>query len=297
VVVGLGRIGRQAAELYQELAHSVAAVELSDVEGHLLPGLPVIKGSGADEDTLRAAHVDGARAVLAATSDEWVNLEVALQVRRLNPRCDVAIRTGDARFSENVAHLVPGMQALCVPVVAARAFAAAALGGRVLDLFQLGKRTVYVVEHEVRAGDGLEGRTLAEIAEGYGVVPVRVTTGGHAPRFWSPAEPPSRLAPGDAVVALGASDSLQRLARGEMRPRAVTARLVAQRPYADAIAVASALVQHTGATLEDARRVLEHLPHDLPAPFYPHQAHRLKQGLEAAGVTVELDRVRSSLPS
>jgi Trk K+ transport system NAD-binding subunit len=290
VVVGLGRIGRQAAVLYQELASTVAAVDIEQVEGHALPGLPVVKGSGADEDTLRAAHVEGARGVLAVTADEWVNLEVALQVRRMNPTCAVAIRTGDARFSENVAHLLPGMQALCVPVVAARAFAAAALGGRVLDLFQLGKRTVYVVEHQVRAGDGLDARTLAEVAEGYVVVPVRVTSGGRAPRFWSPAEPPTRLAPGDTVVVLGASDSLQRLARGEMRPRGVTARLVARRAYADPIAVASVLVQYTGATLEEARRALESLPYELAPPLYPHQAHRLKQGLEAAGVTVELDR-------
>jgi Trk K+ transport system NAD-binding subunit len=288
VVVGLGRIGRQAAELYAELAQPVAVVEIEAVEGHALPGLAVVKGSGADAEALGAANVTTARAVLAATADEWVNLEIALQARRANPTCDLVIRTRDSRFSENVTHLVPGMQALCVPAIAARAFAAAALGGTVLDLFQLGKRTLYVVEHVVRAGDGLDGRTLAEVAEGYVVVPVKAAVGGHAARFWSPGEPAVRLTAGDTVVVLATSDSLQRIVRGEMQPRAVVARLVARRAYADEITVAAALVQQTGTTLDEARRVLDTLPHELPAPLYPHQAHRLKHNLEAAGVTVEL---------
>jgi Trk K+ transport system NAD-binding subunit len=288
VVVGLGRIGRHAAAMYQELAIPVVAVERESVEGHALPDLPVVKGSGADAETLAAAHVSTARAVLAATHDEWVNLEIALQVRRLNATCDLVIRTQDVRFSENIADVVPGMQALCVPAIAARAFAATALGGRVLDLFQLGRRTVYVVEHVVVAGDGLDARLLAEVAEGYVVVPVRYTAGTHAPRFWSPAEQAVRLGPGDKVVVLGSSDGLQRIARREIRPRALVATLVARRPYADAITLASALVQHTGSTLEEALRTLEGLPQRLAEPLYPHQAHRLKQGLEASGMTVEL---------
>jgi Trk K+ transport system NAD-binding subunit len=289
VVVGLGGIGRHAASLHQELESPVAAVDAAGIDGHALAGLPVVKGSGLDEDTLRVVHVAGARAVLAATPDEWVNLEIALQVRRLNADCRLVIRTQDPRFSENVADVVPGMQALCVPAIAARAFAAAALGGTVLDLFQLGRRTVYVVEREVSAGDGLDGRLVAEVAEGYGVVPVRYGGGAHAPRFWSPVDQAARLAAGDRVVVLATSDSLQMIARGEMLPRAVTARLVALRPYADAIAVASVLVQHTAATLEDARHLVGALPRALPAPLYLHQADRLKHALEAAGVTVELD--------
>jgi Trk K+ transport system NAD-binding subunit len=297
VVVGLGRVGRHATSMYQELDCPMAAIDREGVEGHAFPGLPIVKGTGTDEDTLAAVNVATARAVLAVTDDEWLNLEIALQVRRLNAGCDLVIRTQDARFSENVADLVPGMHAVCVPAIAARAFAAAALGGTVLDLFQLGRRTVFVVEREVRAGDGLDGRLLAEVAEGYTVVPVKYTVGAHAPRFWSPADQGVSLAPGDSIVLLGTSDSLQRISRGEMQPREIRARLVARRPYADVLAVASVLVQHTGASLVQARRILEALPHDLERPLYPHQAHRLKHGLEAAGVTVELVPATTPAPA
>ena len=288
VIVGLGRVGRQVTAVLQELEHPVAAIELGALEDHSLPLVPVVTGNGVERGALDAANVAGARAVLAATHDEWVNLEIALQVRRQNPTCELVIRTQDARFSENIADVVPNMRALCVPVIAARAFAAAALGGRVLDLFQLGDRTVYVIEHEVQAGDGLDGRLLAEAAEGYAVVPVWYLAGGHAARFCSPADQAVRLKPGDRVVLLAPSRSLQWIQLGEMRPRDVTLRLTERRSYADEIAVASVLVQHTGHTLEAALAVVRALPHDLPDAMYPHQAQHLKAALEASGTTVQL---------
>jgi len=286
--VGLGRVGRHAVTVLHQLDHPLAAIELHDVEGHSLPEISVVKGNGADADALAVANIAGARAVLVTTRDEWMNLEIGLQVRRLNPGCELVIRTHDTRFSRNIADVVPRLRALCVPEIAARAFAAAALGGQILDLFQLGERTVYVVEHVVRTGDGLDGRFLSEIAEGYSVVPVWCATRGHQPRFWSPADPVVRLADGDRVVFLGPSLSLQWIERGHMRPREVFLRLVARRPFADLLAVASVLVQHTGCTLDAALGLLQALPRELPEPLYPLQAQRLKGALEASGTWSEL---------
>ncbi len=288
VVVGLGRVGRHAAERLQELQQPVAAIEAGVVEEHAVPELPLVNGNAVDENTLGAVNIADARAVLVVTPDEWLNLEVALQVRRFNADCELVIRTSDARFSENIADVVPRMHALCVPVIASQAFAAAAVGGKVLDLFQLRQRTVFVVEHEVRAGDGLDGRLLSEAAEGYAFVPVWHATTGREPHFWSPADQALRLRPGDRLIVLGPSHSLQWIERGVPRPRDTSLRITARRPYADAIALASLLVQHTSLTLEQARVTIESLPHELSEPLYPHQARRLKAALEASGATVEL---------
>jgi len=288
VVVGLGRVGRHAAERLQELQQPVAAIEAAALADHALPELPVVTGNAVEENTLSAVNIAEARAVLAVTPDEWLNLEVALQVRRFNADCELVIRTQDARFSENIADVVPHLHTLCVPVIASQAFAAAAVGGKVLDLFQLRQRTVFVVEHEVRAGDGLDGRLLSEAAEGYAVVPVWYATAGRAPHFWSPADQGVRLHPGDRVVVLGPSRSLQWIERGVPRPRNTRLRITGRRGYADALALASLLVQHTSLTLEQARVTIEALPHDLSEPLYPHQARRLKAALEASGAEVEI---------
>jgi hypothetical protein len=146
---------------------------------------------------------------------------------------------------------------------------------------------VFVVEHQVKAGDGLDGRLLAEAAEGYSVVPLWYDAHGHAPRFWTPADRAVRLGPGDRVVLLGRSSSLQWIERSEMQPRRSFVRLSARRPFADPLAVAAVLVQHTGCTLEAGLELLQALPRDLPGPLYPHQAQRLQAALEASGTTSE----------
>jgi hypothetical protein len=97
-----------------------------------------------------------------------------------------------------------------------------------------------------------------------------------------------RLHPGDRVIVLGPSRGLQGIERGVPRPRDTRLRLTGRRAYADAIALASLLVQHTGLTLEQARATVESLPHELGEPLYPHQARRLKAALEASGAMVEL---------
>lgn len=287
VVVGLGRLGRRASAVLRELDIPVAAVEVSNVDDHTIPGVPVVIGNGIEEGALAAVNVASARAVLAATRDDWINLEIALHVRRLNANCELVMRTEDARFAENVADLVPHMRALRVPVIAARAFAAAALGARVLDLFQLGDRMIYVVEHVVQRGDGLEGHLLAEIAEGYSVVPVWYAVAGDQPRFWSTTDQAVRLKAGDRLVLLAPSRSLQWIERGEMRTPAGNLRLASRRPYADPFALTALLVQHTACTLEEAQRLVHAMPQELPVALYPHQALRLRAALEAAGTVVE----------
>ncbi|HEY2512393.1 MAG TPA: NAD-binding protein [Polyangiaceae bacterium] len=287
VVVGLGRVGRSASSLLRDLGRPVLAVESRTIEPHALPHLAVLSGDGAERETLEAAGIPGARGVLAVTDSDWVNLEIALRARTLNPDCQLVMRTRDPRFSENVAGAFQGVRVLCVPVIAAKAFAAAALGEDVLDLFQLHDRTVFVIEFQVEAGDGLDGRLLPDVAEGYSVIPVLLQAPGHEARFCSPLDRAVRLAPGDRLVLLGPSRSLQKIERGDLNARREEVTLTGLRPYADRIALAGVLVKQLGYPLERAQGVFEGLPASLEERLYPHQAHRLRTALEAGGVVVE----------
>jgi Trk K+ transport system NAD-binding subunit len=287
VVVGLGRVGRSASSLLQELGRPVVAVESGAIEPHVLPTLAVVAGDGAHGEALEAAGVGRARGVLAVTENDWVNLEIALRARTLNPDCQLVLRTRDPRLTENVAGALPGLRVLCVPVIAAKAFAAAALGEDVIDLFQLGDRTIFVLEFRVGPGDGLEGRRIADVAEGYAIVPVLHETRGHEPRLCSALDQAARLVAGDRLVLLGPSRSLQRIERGEMNERTTEVRVEGLRPYADRIALAGLLVKHLGYPLERAQEIVAAVPTTLPERFYPHQARRLEAALEAGGAKVE----------
>jgi Trk K+ transport system NAD-binding subunit len=205
VIVGLGGVGRAAATLLDELGRAAVGVEPSDLlEPRTLPNLAVVKGNGNDVGSLREAHLGEARGLLAATNNDWMNLEIALVARKLNPDCAMVIRTEDTRFSDNVTDLVPGLRVLCIPVIAASAFAAAALGENVIDLFQLGRTTVFVVEYRIEAEDALRGSTLAEVAEGYAVVPILHARQDHEARPCSASDGSIRLQLGDRLAVLAA---------------------------------------------------------------------------------------------
>jgi Trk K+ transport system NAD-binding subunit len=288
LIVGLGGIGRQAAALFQTLRRPAAGIESGTIEEHALPGLAVIAGSGTDGTALSAAGIERARGLLATTGSDWQNLETALVARTLNPDCSLVIRTSDRRFSNNVAGILPRLSVVCVPVVAAKAFAAAALGQNVLNLFQLDRRTIFVVEHDVRKGDGFDGKLLNDIAEGYSVMPVLHQPKGETPRFWSIVDRAAFAREGDRIILLGPSTSLQMIERGEMGERTSRVRLCSLRSFADRISAAAILSQQLACTLEQAQSFLGDVPITLPDAFYPLRARRLEAALEQAGVEVEV---------
>jgi Trk K+ transport system NAD-binding subunit len=288
IIVGLGSIGRTAATLFRALARPALVVESDPCDDPIVRHLCVLSGNGADTATLEAGGIVSARGFLAATGDDWQNLEMALLARSLNPDCALAICTNERHFSVNVAGIVPQLQVVCVPLVAAKAFAAAALGQTVLDLFQLAGRTVYVVEHRVAHSDGLDGRLLSEIAEGYSVVPVLYESPRGPSRRWSMADRPVSLQEGYRVVLLGPSSSLRRITRAEMHPRTIALELSELRPHADRLLAVSVLVQHVACSLEEAQALLASLPVSLARRLYRQQAHRLRTALERTGTVVML---------
>jgi Trk K+ transport system NAD-binding subunit len=290
MIVGMGEIGRKAAGLFHAMHRSAVGIESETLEEHDVPYLPVVPGNGAEASTLQAGGIAEARGLLAATGDDWRNLEIALLARNLNPDCSLVIRTSHRRFTHNIAGIFPNLTAVCIPVVAGKAFAAAALGENVLSLFQLEGRTIFVVEYHVEVDDGLEGRLLAEIAEGYSVVPVLHQRQGQTARFWSVIDRAVVARPGDRLVLLGPSTTLQRIERGEMSARTWRVTLTSLRPFADKLAVAAVLVQQLAFSLEDGHKILAKLPGGLPGAFYTHQVTRLRSALEQAGAVVATTR-------
>jgi Trk K+ transport system NAD-binding subunit len=290
MIVGMGEIGRRAAGLFHAMHRSAVGIESETLEEHDVPYLAVVPGNGTEASTLQAGGITEARGLLATTGDDWRNLEIALLARNLNPDCSLVIRTSHRRFTHNIAGIFPNLTAVCIPVVAGKAFAAAALGENVLSLFQLEGRTIFVVEYQVVPDDGLVGRLLAEIAEGYSIVPVLHQRQGQAARFWSVIDRAVVAKPGDRVVLLGPSTSLQRIERGEMSARNWRVTINSLRPFADKIAAAAVLAQQLAFSLEEAHKTLAELPCALSRALYRHQVNRLRAALEQAGVVVEVTR-------
>ena len=118
-------------------------------------GAAVIHGDATVREVLRQAKAATARAVIAATSNELVNLEVALLVRELNETQRVVVCLSDPNLAQTLREAANIRLALSVPTLAAPAFVAALFGDRVQNVFLVAGRTLAVVDLLVQPQDAL----------------------------------------------------------------------------------------------------------------------------------------------
>ncbi|MEH1854940.1 MAG: NAD-binding protein [Nostoc sp.] len=143
VLIGLGRVGRRVAQLLLDLKQPLVGIHATDLEPGVLPRMPLIVGNITN--ALSKVNITTAKSVIVVTDDEVVNLEIALRTHAANPTASLAIRTFDPRFSENVAQLLPYARVMGVYALAAEAFAAAAFGENILNLFRLNYLKEWVI--------------------------------------------------------------------------------------------------------------------------------------------------------
>jgi Trk K+ transport system NAD-binding subunit len=286
VLVGLGRVGRRVAAILDEIGQPLVALTSDKDVAHLLPQIPVLTGNTIVE--LEKANLSTANSVLVVTDDQMLNLEVALMAREAARKVDreigLVVRTYDSRFSESLSDLLPKAKALCAYALSAEAFAGAAFGENMLSLFRLNDRTILVAEYQITEGDTLNGKILAQIAYGFGVVPIfhqRFSPSNNA----EPVESlmPSddiRLSAGDRLIVLASISGLQQIERGELAPPRLW-RIHAKKTLSPNLTldVGNNLKNISGCSLNQAREFISCLPGIIELPLYDIQAYRLGQEL------------------
>jgi Trk K+ transport system NAD-binding subunit len=108
---------------------------------------------------LHQAHASTARAVISATNEDLLNLEIALLVRELNSKQRVVVRMNDPDLAASTREAADIRYAVSPPALAAPAFAAALFGERIQALIAVGTRHFAVVELQADAGEQITGRT------------------------------------------------------------------------------------------------------------------------------------------
>ena len=286
VLVGFGRVGQRVAKLLQDLKQPLIGIHSATLEANVLPQMPLIVGNLTT--TLNRANLTTAKSIIAVTDDEVTNLEIGLMAYAANPTLDLVIRTFDPMFSDNVARLLPHARVMGAYALAAEAFAAAAFGENVLNLFRLNNQTLLVTEYRVELGDTLSGLLLAEVAYGSGVVPIL-----HQRKMQDAKLMPTddvHLEVGDRLIILATLDGLQRIERRSLMARQwfvqVEKALSAEAVFDGGAAIA----RISGCDIGQARSRMSHLPGLLDYPLYKHQAQRLVSELSKAQVLAHLVR-------
>ncbi len=216
VVCGLGNIGFRCVEHLLKLGYQVVAIDQKS-DSPFVPtvrrmGAAVLHGDATMPEVLKQAGASKARAVIAATSSELANLEIALLIRELNPEQRVIVRLADPEFAQAMRDAADLKYAMSTPALAAPAFAAALLGDRVQAMITVGVRTMAICEVVIQAGDGdLVDHPLQELMIDYHFLPIGIAG---QPTFAESGIPKGyRMKAGDHLMVVAELLDLERLVR------------------------------------------------------------------------------------
>ncbi len=276
VLIGLGNLGRQVATLLLQLQQPLVGVSHTALEPNVLPQMPLVLGDLTN--TFTKVNLATAKSIVVTTDDEIANLEMSLMAHTTNPESSLVIRTFDPRFSDNLAQILPSAEVLCVYSLAAEAFTAAAFGENILNLFRLHDQTILVAEYNIQLNDPLCGLLLAEVAYGYGMMPVLYHKSTQFAAELMPSDD-TQLKEGDRLVVLQTINSLQRLERGEILPRLWQVQIDKALTKDAVFEGARTIARISGGGISIAAKVMDNLPGVLPIPLYKLQAQRLVREL------------------
>ncbi|MBD2292910.1 NAD-binding protein [Anabaena sphaerica FACHB-251] len=136
IVCGLSGIGIRIIQQLHAGGHEVVVIE-TDPNNRFVNtargmSIPVILADASFLTTLKTSNINTAAAVLAVTNNDATNLEIALKAKGLTPKIPVIVNYADPDFA-GMAQQVFDFEAVLSPAeLAAPAFAAAALGGRII---------------------------------------------------------------------------------------------------------------------------------------------------------------------
>ncbi|WP_414574988.1 NAD-binding protein [Anabaena sp. CCY 9402-a] len=136
IVCGLSGIGNRIVQQLHSTGHEVVAIETDSNNRYINSvrglGIPVIQGDASFRTILQTSNVHTAAAVLTVTNNDATNLEIALKAKGLAPKIPVIVHYADPDFAGMAKQVFDFEAVLSSAELAAPAFAAAALGGRIL---------------------------------------------------------------------------------------------------------------------------------------------------------------------
>ena len=184
--------------------------------------------------------------------------------------------------------ILPDAQIVGTYEVAAEVFAGAAFGENIITLFRLNNQTILVTEYAIESNDTLNGLLLADIAYGYGVIPILYQKSPQSSIFMPHEE--LRVSVGDRLVVLATIEGLKLIEKGQLSLDKKNWEIQIQNAAtSEAIFEgANTLSRISGCSLSLARDIMNKLPTMFPVSLYYHQGVRLVRELRKVRVDSRL---------
>jgi voltage-gated potassium channel len=216
IVCGFGRVGKQVVRDLREAGARFVVIDENPQHREEAQHLDVhyIDGSPADDETLIAAGVERAAAVIACVDSDADNIFIALSAREL--RSDILIiARASAEDSEKKLMRAGADRVISPYKTSGRAMAHVALHPQIGGLFEVADYRME--EIEVPAACAGVGQTVAQVRGRTVIVGMRRADGAFVPQ----PPPDAVISAGDMLIALGQSDALAQLEQA-FQPEALT---------------------------------------------------------------------------
>jgi voltage-gated potassium channel len=167
IICGMGKVGYRVALELMKFNRDVVAIE-ANPEGRFLEktqalGIPVIIADARRSENLIKAGVEKADAVIPCTDNELTNLDIALDVREINPEAKIVLRMFDPELAQRVEKGFGIHTALSVSALAAPTFAAASMRVNVRSSFYLGDQLLNISEIKVHPSASIDGWSIQKL--------------------------------------------------------------------------------------------------------------------------------------
>ncbi|MBM4424273.1 MAG: TrkA family potassium uptake protein [Chloroflexi bacterium] len=214
VLVGLGHLGfRVTRELYN-LDEEVVVIEL-DVNADLLKqvhamNIPIIQADATKPETLEAAGLARARAIIFCTSNDTLNLQMAIKARTLNTRARIMVRVFDEDFAKQIEKQFGIDHVFSASTLAAPAIAGAATQSDSSSPITLSGRTLTLARFVVKKNSSLAGMKIEEFENTFDATVVLLERDGLAD-----LHPHNNvdLKPGDNIAVFAEPDTQSKIMR------------------------------------------------------------------------------------
>lgn len=168
IVIGVGHVGMRVARTLVQMGFDVVAVELDvtkDLDINLRGmGVPFVSGDGRNIQVLENAGLKHANAVIVATSNDHINLEITMRVRDMSPQIRIVSRMWDDRLAQQMERFFD-VTVLSASDLAAPAFAGAAVGAEVTQNLHIAGMEYSMIRLSVRKDSFMDGLSVGAIQE------------------------------------------------------------------------------------------------------------------------------------
>jgi voltage-gated potassium channel Kch len=215
VVCGLSGVGIKIIQLLHSSGHEVVVIE-PDSNNRFVNtarglGIPVIHGDASFLNTLKTSNLESAAALLVVSRDDAINLEIALNAKSLSPNIPVVVRYAEPDFAR-IAQQVFDFEAVLSPAeLAAPAFAAAALGGRILGNGITGDTLWVAFATLITPSHPFCGQRVKDAAMSADFVPLYIETNSQTVHGWDLLE--TNFSAGDVLYLTMPANRLYQLWR------------------------------------------------------------------------------------